>query len=81
MSTDNKQTLRNFIAQQTMGYELADDEKLFQTGLINSLFALQIVNYVEQEFNIKFDPTALNIKNFESINAINDVITAKLKQR
>jgi acyl carrier protein len=57
---------------------VADDEDLFASGLVNSLFAMQLVLFVEKEFSIKVDNEDLDLDNFRSVSAITGFIQRKL---
>jgi methoxymalonate biosynthesis acyl carrier protein len=56
---------------------LADDSDFFDLGLVDSLFALQLVSFVEQEFSISIEPDDLDIANFCSIAALNAFVMAR----
>jgi methoxymalonate biosynthesis acyl carrier protein len=64
-----KTTIRDFILSAIYIPDLAEDEKLFETGLVNSLFAVQLMTFVEKAFKIQVSMDDLDIKNFESISA------------
>ena len=49
--------------------ELKDDDDLFDTGIVNSLFAVQLITFLEKTFDIEVGSDDLDIHNFESINA------------
>ena len=60
---------------------LADGDDIFELGLVDSLFGLQLVSFVEQEFGIEIDGDDLDIANFCSIAAIDQLVTGKLGAR
>lgn len=74
----NKETLRAFLSQRLGMRSLRDDEDIFATGLVNSLFAMELVLFVEGEFSIEIDDTDLQMDNFRSIDALADLIDRKL---
>lgn len=49
---------------------IADDQDIFATGLVNSLFAAQLVMFVEERFAITVDNEDLELTNFCSVDAI-----------
>lgn len=69
--------VRKLLTPYLQGYNLKDDEDIFSLGLINSLFVMQLVLYVEQEFNITCQGEDLDMDNFRSINTINDFLIRK----
>ncbi len=72
-----KTTIRNFLIQHIRNIELTDTDDIFQQGLVNSLFAMQLVNFVEKQFDLIIENDELDIKNFSSINNIESFITNK----
>lgn len=58
--------------------EIKDDQDFFALGLVNSLFAMQLVLFVEKEFSIAVNDDDLDIDNFRTINAIARLIENKL---
>ena len=77
MATDNKLKIREFIARFFQNVELTDDQDIFEMGFVNSLFAMQLVLFVEKEFGFSVEDGDLDIANFRTINAINALIERK----
>lgn len=69
MSTD-RDTIHQFVARHLDGTPFDDDTDLFTDGLVNSLFAVQIVMWVEQTFPVEVRSEDLDMKNFHSVDAI-----------
>ena len=72
-----KEKIINFLGQHVPLDGLGDDESIFQTKAVNSMFAMQLVLFVEKEFGIQVDNEDLEISNFESINALTNLVTRK----
>lgn len=72
-----KESIRNFLAEHIADYNLQDDEDFFALGLVNSLFAMQLVLFVEQEFDISIDGEDLSLDNFRTINAVTNLVQRK----
>ena len=72
-----RETTRNFLSKFLRSAEFDEDEDLFMAGLINSLFAMQLVLFVEQEFNIKVENDDLQYENFNTLNAISYLVMEK----
>ncbi len=58
--------------------ELKDSDNIFEMGYVNSLFAMKLVTFVEDEFDIVIENDELNIENFSTINKIVIFIEGKL---
>lgn len=69
---------KNFLSKFIQVENVNPDDDLFAAGLLNSLFAMQLVLFVEKEFNCKVENEDLDLKNFNSINAIVNLIGRKL---
>ena len=72
-----KAKVRTFLARFFRKHELRDDEDIFALGFVNSLFAMQLVMFLEKEFAVKVDNKDLDFDNFRSINAIIGLIERK----
>ncbi|MFJ8582339.1 phosphopantetheine-binding protein [Micromonospora sp. NPDC093277] len=70
---DTKTRIRTFLGTRCPG-DLRDDDDIFETGLVNSLFAMQLVLFVEQEFAIELDNEDLERDNFRTVNAIAELV-------
>ena len=77
METEIKAKIRQFLAQHFRDYDLQDDEDIFALGFVNSLFAMQLVMFVEEEFGIIVEDDDLDIDNFRTIDAIADLVQRK----
>ena len=78
MNEDNiKFKIKEFLAKFFQNYDLQDDEDIFALGFVNSLFAMQLVLFVEKTFAITVEDEDLDIDNFRTINALTNLITSK----
>jgi methoxymalonate biosynthesis acyl carrier protein len=71
--------IRTFLKEQIDNYNLEDHQDLFGLGLVNSMFAMQLVLMVEQRFGITIDGDDLNLDYFRSVDALTNLVTRKLK--
>jgi methoxymalonate biosynthesis acyl carrier protein len=79
--TPIKETVNAFFNKHLKAKNIAADSDIFQSGLVNSLFAMQIVNFVEETFQIVVENDDLSLNNFRSLNNISEFVTAKLAQK
>ncbi|MFI9644803.1 acyl carrier protein [Streptomyces sp. NPDC052040] len=70
MTEDIVKTVRTFIGEHVRDTELRDDRDIFATGSVSSLFAVQLVMWVERTFGITVHPTDLDIDNFRTVNDV-----------
>jgi acyl carrier protein len=57
---------------------VGDEDDIFKRGIVNSLFAMQLVLFVEREFSIVAERQDLDIRNFSSIAALVAFVEGKL---
>jgi len=70
--------LTQFVGQYVNIKEITPDLDLFASGRVNSLFAMQLVLFVEKEFGFKVENDDLDYENFKSLDAILRFILRKL---
>jgi methoxymalonate biosynthesis acyl carrier protein len=76
-SNDIRQKTKAFMAVHFKNYDLQDDDDIFSLGFVNSLFAMQLVMFVEKEFDLKVHDDDLDIDNFRTVNALLDLVNRK----
>ncbi len=54
-----------------------DGDNIFELGLVDSLFATQLVLFVEEEFGIDVMDSDLDITNFSSVKRIAELVKRK----
>lgn len=81
MTAEIKTRIREFLARFFQNLELDDDQDIFALGFVNSLFAMQLVLFVEKEFAVSVEDDDLDIDNFRSLNAIANMVEQKTAAR
>ncbi len=82
-TTDEKtirEKIRGYILASIHVPDLADDDNLFESGIVNSLFAVQLMVFIEKTFSIEVTADDLEIANFKSIDAAAGFVAAKQAQ-
>jgi methoxymalonate biosynthesis acyl carrier protein len=74
-----KEKIREFLGRYFEERDVKDNDNIFELGLVNSLFAMQLVNFVEQEFDITVENEDLDLDNFKDINSILSLVESKMK--
>ena len=57
--------------------DFKDDDNLFESGIVNSLFAVQLMTFIEMTFAIEVATDDLDIENFKSLNAMTAFVLKK----
>ena len=72
--------IKAFLSRRVKNHELRDDENIFAMGFVNSLFAMQLVLFLEKEFGITIENEDLEMENFQTVNAVTNLIESKRLQ-
>jgi len=73
-----KAKVGQFVSEYLSNAEVDPELDLFASGMVNSLFAMQLVLFVEKDFGIAVANEDLDYQNFRSIAAICDFVGRKL---
>ncbi|BDI19707.1 hypothetical protein ANSO36C_55090 [Nostoc cf. commune SO-36] len=72
-----KTKIKAFLSRFFGNHDLQADEDIFALGFVNSMFAMQLVLFIEQEFQISIENEDLEFDNFRTINSITNLIERK----
>ena len=76
---DIKAIVTKFIQSKKEGAALDGDTNLFENGFVNSLFALDIVTFLEKTFKIRLGKNDITKDNLSTVNKI-VALVEKLKK-
>ena len=78
---DIKGTLKTFILNEFLPgenpEELTDETPLISGGIIDSIAALNLVEFLEEKYGIKIEAHEVNVDCLDTIQLINELILAK----
>jgi methoxymalonate biosynthesis acyl carrier protein len=74
MPSEARIKIRDFITARYPQVQIPDDEDLFSLGFINSLFAMELVMFIEKTFGITVQNEELRIDNFRTIKAMTALV-------
>jgi methoxymalonate biosynthesis acyl carrier protein len=72
-----REEVRHYLLENIESAELDNDEDMFESGLVNSLFAIQLMTFLENKFKIKVTMDDLDMDNFKSVNSIFSFVESK----
>ena len=77
---ETKNKVREYILGATLSNidSIADDTLIFESGLLDSMGLLFLIEFLKEEFDITTNDDELIVENFESINNIVGFIESKL---
>jgi len=71
---ESREKIRQFIESNLDVFEdeahFTDSDNIFALGVVNSIFTMKIVKFVEMEFNIEMLAEDMEIENFNSVDNI-----------
>ncbi len=71
-----RERTRTYITA-ALSRDVADGEDIFAAGFVNSLFAAQLVTFVEDRFGITVEDEELELSHFASVDAITTFVAGK----
>src|ERR1700730_12162582 len=73
---DAQARIKAFLSRFFRQHDLQPDEDIFALGFVNSLLAMQLVNFVEKEFTVTIEDE--DLANFRPRAAIDALVARKL---
>ncbi len=70
-------TISEFMARAFERDSVPVDEDIFASGFTNSLFAMQLVDFVERQFGVEVDAEDLQIDNFRTVARVAALVERK----
>jgi D-alanine--poly(phosphoribitol) ligase subunit 2 len=74
---DIQTAVREFLGRFVSDTQVDGDLDLFATGMVSSLYAMQLVLFIENQYGIQVANEDLDYENFKSVNAIVEFIQAR----
>lgn len=72
---DYSQIINRIVCDTLLIEKLDNHEKLFESGLMNTIGLANIILAIEKAFDIEIPVVTINIENFQSVNAISRLIS------
>jgi methoxymalonate biosynthesis acyl carrier protein len=80
MAKSVREKIREVVVRHTDGVPVEDDEDLFDSGHVNSLFVVQLVTWIEQEFDLRLPLNDLVLDDLRTIASIASTVEANLAE-
>lgn len=72
-----KEKLMGFMKRYFKKRDILEEEDLSALGFVNSLFSMQLILFLEKEFNITIENEDMELENFKSIKNIVNLVARK----
>ena len=77
-----EKTILNYLNEQLLDNDIDEDldgnTDLLGSGILDSLGMVQLIAFVEKEFDVKVEPEDMVIENFMDVNSVCTYISGKL---
>lgn len=77
---DCKREVRDYILSSARLGDLDDTTDIFDSGIVNSLFVIQLMIFLEKEFSIKITMDDLDMSHFRSVGSIAAFVEEKMRR-
>ena len=74
---DIKSKIRTYLSRPLRDYELNDEDNIFELGLVSSLFAIQLILFIEKEFDLELEDEELDLEQISTLKDITDLVEQK----
>ena len=77
-------TLRQFVINDLLYAsdvgEIAPDDELLGSGMLDSLASAQLMVFIEETYSVKLDPNDLTFENFNTLSALSAMVARHTEQ-
>ncbi|PXX71234.1 phosphopantetheine binding protein [Nocardia tenerifensis] len=74
MFSDARAELHEFVAKRFPDGLLDDDRDIFESGFVNSLFAMELVMFIEQNLGDRIPNDELMLDNFRTVDVMTELV-------
>jgi methoxymalonate biosynthesis acyl carrier protein len=76
-----KSKIKDYLRSSFHLNSIDDSTNIFETGLVNSLFFIQLLVFIEKTFDLQLEEGEFDVHILVSVNAISDLLFKKLSQK
>ena len=69
--------IREFLGRAFKGHEVGDHDDIFASGFVNSLFAMELIVFVESSYGITIESEDLDLENFRTVAKVAELVEIK----
>ena len=74
---EHRTTIREFLGQYFHIGGISDSEDIFSLGFVDSMFAMQLVLFLERTFDVQVEDDDLVMDNFKSVDSMTAFLARK----
>lgn len=76
-TSEPRTEIRDFVRRAFKGHDLDDADDIFASGVVNSMFAMELVTFVEKSYDIVIESEDLDLENFRTVTRIAELVERK----
>jgi acyl carrier protein len=80
MAENVKDQILGFLASRFPEEEIQETEDIFQLGYVNSLFAMELVMFIEKSFGVTIPNDELRLDNFRTVKSMAELVDRRTAQ-
>lgn len=76
-TADTAASIRAYVGQNMTALkdaELRDDDNIFEQGFVTSVFAMQLLDYIESTFGVEIPDDYITLTNFSSVGRMTEMV-------
>jgi methoxymalonate biosynthesis acyl carrier protein len=74
MSDHVQEHMLGFVRGRYPGAQISGSDDIFALGFVNSLFAMELVMFIEKEFSVTISNDELQIDNFRTAQCMSELV-------
>jgi methoxymalonate biosynthesis acyl carrier protein len=74
MAHATREALRGFVYPRFPEHLVEDHEDIFALGFVNSLFAMELVMFIEKKFETQIPNEEMDLRNFRTMDAMVELV-------
>ncbi|MDT0389512.1 phosphopantetheine-binding protein [Streptomyces sp. DSM 41921] len=70
-------SIRNYVRSNMSALrdaELRDDDNIFEKGFVTSIFAMQMLDFIESTFGVEVPDDRITLQNFSSVDSMTRMV-------
>ncbi|NBI31085.1 acyl carrier protein [Chengkuizengella marina] len=75
---NTKEIIKSYVLEKLEKDNIKNDDDIFELGFVSSMFAMELVMFLEQTFNINIESDDLTLDNFKSIDNMTKLAEKKV---
>ena len=76
-----KEKIKEYLRTSFHLDSVDDSLNIFDSGLVNSLFFIQLLVFIEKTFGIQLEEGDFDVRSLTTVNVISDMLSTKLAQQ